>query len=83
MAVGCPRCFETGYLGRMVLGEVLTLDDDLREAINRGASEPEMRRLAASKGLVSMRAAGQALLQVGKTDRAELWRVLGSEVGGI
>jgi type II secretory ATPase GspE/PulE/Tfp pilus assembly ATPase PilB-like protein len=82
-AVGCPRCFETGYLGRMALGEVLILDDDLREAINRGASEPEMRRLAAGKGLVSMREVGHLLLQDGKTDRAELQRVLGSDLGGM
>jgi type II secretory ATPase GspE/PulE/Tfp pilus assembly ATPase PilB-like protein len=65
----------------MALGEVLMLDDDLREAINRGASEPEMRRLAAGKGLVSMRELGHVLLQEGKTDRAELQRVLGAEAG--
>jgi type II secretory ATPase GspE/PulE/Tfp pilus assembly ATPase PilB-like protein len=59
------------------------LDDDLREAINRGASEPEMRRLAAGKGLVSMREVGYVLLQDGMTDRAELLRVLGSELGGF
>ena len=80
-AVGCPRCFETGYLGRLALGEILEMDDDLREAVNRGASEPELRRLAAARGLVSLRQAGAVLLQAGTTDRAELKRVLGP--GGV
>jgi hypothetical protein len=40
-----------------------------------------MRRLAAGKGLVSMRELGHVLLQDGKTDRAELQRVLGAEAG--
>lgn len=77
-AAGCPRCHDTGYLGRVALGEVLEVDDDLREIINRGASEPELRRVATAKGLVALAQAGRGLLQSGVTDRAELQRVLGS-----
>ena len=76
-AVGCPRCHATGYLGRVALGEVLEVDDNLREAINRGASEPEMRRIATANGLVSLEQVGLHLLQTGVSDRTELQRVLG------
>lgn len=78
-AGGCTRCHGTGYLGRVALGEVLELDDELREAINRGASEPELRRVAVAQGFVGLRQAGLRLLQAGITDQDELSRVLGTE----
>ena len=76
-AVGCPRCHDTGYRGRVALGEVLEVDDDLREAINRGASEPELRRVATAQGMVGLAEAGRRLLTSGVSDRTELQRVLG------
>jgi len=47
--VGCPKCFGTGYLGRLGLYEVLTVDDELREMIAVGASVGAMRTAAASE----------------------------------
>jgi type IV pilus assembly protein PilB len=79
IAAGCLRCSDTGYTGRRAIAEVLEVDDDFREAINLGASEPELRRLAASKGLVTLRQAGELLVAEGVTSRSELTRCLGSE----
>ena len=77
-AVGCARCHDTGYMGRVALGEVLEINDELQEAINRGASEPELRRIAIEKGFVSLKQSGQRLLHAGITDLSELQRVLGT-----
>ena len=77
-AVGCARCHDTGYMGRVALGEVLEVDDELREAINRGASEPELRKIATDKGFIRLKQAGRRLLQAGTSDRSELQRVLGA-----
>ena len=77
-SVGCARCHDTGYMGRVALGEVLEINDELREAINRGASEPELRKIAIDEGFISLKQSGQRLLQVGITDRSELQRVLGA-----
>ena len=77
-AVGCARCHDTGYMGRVALGEVLEINDELQEAINRGASEPELRKIAIEKGFVSLKQSGQHLLQAGITDQSELQRVLGT-----
>ena len=37
---GCARCNGTGYMGRTVIGEILILDDEIKEMIYSGASVP-------------------------------------------
>jgi type IV pilus assembly protein PilB len=44
--VGCPRCNNTGYRGRLGVYEVLLPDDDLRDAILRRAPVKELRAVA-------------------------------------
>lgn len=44
--VGCPKCGNTGYRGRLGVYEVLLPDDDLRDAILRRAPVKELRGLA-------------------------------------
>ena len=45
-AVGCDRCLQTGYHGRMLLAELVTLDGPLRQAIldRRGYPHPGKMR---------------------------------------
>ncbi len=45
-AVGCDRCERTGYSGRIVVEEVLVVDDTLRSMIETGAKESDLRRHA-------------------------------------
>jgi general secretion pathway protein E len=40
--VGCPQCRGSGYVGRVGLYELVTVDDELRQLIHAGASEADM-----------------------------------------
>ena len=73
--VGCGRCFNTGYLGRVGLYEVLTVDDVLREIITGGGAVADMRRAGVEAGIESIRQDGIAKVLAGTTSYLELVRV--------
>ena len=78
-AVGCAACNDAGYRGRIGVYDIVEVDDELRAAIDRGATETEMRRMAEARGTTLM---AEALSRVaeGTTDFAEIDRVLGSSL---
>ncbi len=39
---GCAVCNMTGYRGRIAIHEVLVLDDEMRDVINRGGSSAQI-----------------------------------------
>ena len=45
-AVGCEKCNQSGYLDRIGIFEVLTIDDEIKELISRDASSMEIRKKA-------------------------------------
>ncbi len=73
--VGCPKCFGTGYLGRLGLYEVLTIDDEMREMIAGGASTGQLREQARARGVASIRDDGVRKVLDGSTSYLELLRV--------
>ena len=76
--VGCPQCGGTGYRGRTVLAEMLTLDQPpLGAAILRRADVTEIERLAIEHGMVDRWRRALAAVEVGVTSPAEVRRVLG------
>lgn len=44
--VGCEKCNHTGYLGRIAIFEILSIDDDIKELIVNNASSIEIRNVA-------------------------------------
>jgi len=42
-AVGCKMCDFTGYSGRVAVGELFILDDQVRNMINKGMNDHEIR----------------------------------------
>ena len=48
--VGCKKCRGTGYSGRIGVYELFAPDDDLMDAVSRGATLQELRKLAVSSG---------------------------------
>ena len=48
--VGCKKCNNTGYYGRIGIFEVLSITDTIRELITRGASSIEIRKAALEEG---------------------------------
>ena len=74
--VGCEACHGSGYAGRIGVFEMIEVGSGLRAAIDRGASEAEMRELAL-EGRETL--IGQALAEVtaGRTSLSETLRVVG------
>jgi type IV pilus assembly protein PilB len=75
-AVGCTRCFGTGYLGRMGLFEVLALDEEMADMIDEGAPVRELRAAARAAGVESVREDGVRKVLAGETSMAELVRAI-------
>ncbi|MFC6582697.1 GspE/PulE family protein [Sulfitobacter aestuariivivens] len=73
---GCPSCNNTGYTGRIGIFEMVEVGESLRAAIDRGASEAEMRDLALDGAETLF---GQGLMEVteGRTSLEENLRVVG------
>ncbi len=74
---GCQKCGGTGYSGRMVVGEILIVDDAMREMIYSGASITAMRALAISKGMLPLKEAAVRKAAGGLTTLNEAMRVAG------
>lgn len=69
-AVGCDKCFYTGYSGRRAVYEVLPMDDELAAAARSGQSEVGV--LLRARGIVSIRESVLALFLRGETSLDEL-----------
>jgi general secretion pathway protein E len=72
---GCAHCRGTGYKGRKAIGELLVLNDELREAIVARAPARRLKELAEAGGSKLIRAAALELVQSGLTTLLEANRV--------
>ena len=72
---GCPRCKDTGYLGRTGIFEALALKEEVRQAIIRKAPAETFRNLTRSAGLRTLREAGLEKVRGGVTTIEEILRV--------
>jgi len=71
---GCQRCNNSGYKGRTGIYELLEVNDDIRDMISSDASVDEMRNLARSQGMTTLREAGLKLIFDGVTTIDEIVR---------
>ncbi len=76
MGMGCPRCHNQGYKGRMGVFETLVLNNSIRDLILRGASEEDIRLAAQEAGMHTIMEDGLRKAKAGQTTLEELWRVL-------
>jgi len=72
---GCAHCRGTGYKGRRAIGELLVLDDELREAIVARAPARRLKELALAGGSKLLRSAALELVRHGVTTLLEADRV--------
>jgi general secretion pathway protein E len=72
---GCAHCRGTGYRGRHAIGELLVLNDELREAIVARAPARRLKELALAGGSKLLRSAALELVQQGVTTLQEADRV--------
>lgn len=73
--VGCTFCFNTGYLGRVGLFEVLPVSREIRTLILNQVSADELRDRAYSMGVLSLRDDGRRKVLAKVTTIAEVERV--------
>lgn len=72
---GCGHCRGTGYKGRHAIGEVLNLNDELRELIIARAPIRSIKDAARANGTRFLREAALDLVAQGKTTLEEINRV--------
>jgi type II secretory ATPase GspE/PulE/Tfp pilus assembly ATPase PilB-like protein len=76
--VGCPSCAGTGYLGRVVLAELLLPDPtEVGRAILDRSEVRRIDELAVGAGMIPLRERARAAVASGLTSPAEVRRVLG------
>jgi len=71
-AKGCDKCGGTGYKGRKGIFEVLFLDEQLRNLIVNGANADELKKVAMSKGMRTLRQSALMKLARGETTLTEV-----------
>jgi general secretion pathway protein E len=74
-AAGCDRCFGTGYCGRIVISEVLSVDDEIRQLIQPNAQMALIEAAARKKGMTTMIMDGVTKCLSGVTTQEEVRRV--------
>ncbi len=72
---GCPKCFNSGYLGREAIIELLNIDDSIRQIIYEGTMT-QLHRYLAETNFESFRVAAIAKINAGVTTVEEVLRVL-------
>ncbi|CAN5222561.1 ATPase, T2SS/T4P/T4SS family [soil metagenome] len=70
--VGCDRCRQTGYKGRMGIFEMFVVDDEVRHMINNRASTLLLRQKARELGMRTLREDGVRKVLGGMTSAEEV-----------
>lgn len=74
-AVGCNRCSNTGYRGRLGIHEVLECTPKMKGLIKRRADTDDVREAAAHDGMITLKQDGIIKVLQGLTDILEVRRV--------
>lgn len=77
-AVGCADCHQTGYSGRGLIAEMITLADPaVSQGVLQRVDVAELQRRAVQGGMVDRHARALAAVESGWTSPAEIRRVFG------
>jgi len=71
---GCNFCTHTGFLGRIGVFELISMDESIRKLVMRGVSAAELKAAAMSEGMISMRRDGMLKARDGLTNVSEVIR---------
>jgi type IV pilus assembly protein PilB len=75
-AAGCVACSNTGYRGRIGLYEVMPVTEELERLTVERASSDQLREVALSQGMISLRNDGLVKTRMGITSIEEVARVV-------
>lgn len=73
---GCSMCSFTGYMGRTVVGEIMVVNDEIREHIAVGATLMKLKESALKNGMVPLKAAGIQKIRQNITSIEEIVRLI-------
>lgn len=72
---GCDKCGHTGYKGRVGIYEILKITKSIRDLINKGATEEDIKFMSRNLGMISMREDATNKVINGETTIEEMLRV--------
>ncbi len=78
-AKGCEACFQTGYLGRTAIYELLIIDDEMRQLVMKNTDASTIKIAAMEKGMHTLRQDGAGKVLEGITSVDEVVRVTQKE----
>lgn len=70
---GCEKCSNTGFHGRIVIVEIITIDAELQELILAKTSAPKLFEAARKKGMITMQEDGILKVLQGLTTMEEVF----------
>lgn len=65
---GCKKCHNSGYSGRLAIHEVLTVDDAVKQLVERRTTVSEIRSQALQSGMFTLKQDGIQKVILGETD---------------
>jgi type IV pilus assembly protein PilB len=75
-AVGCRRCGDTGYRGRLAIHEVMEVSETIEKLIVTGGATDQIREAARAEGMLTLWEDGLAKVLMGQTTLKEIARVV-------
>ncbi len=76
---GCEKCFNTGYLGRTGIYELMVVDDDIRQCIYKQGTAGIIKKTAVEANMTTLRMDGLQKAEKGITSLEEVIRVAHSD----
>jgi len=73
-AVGCDKCQNLGFRGRVGIFELMRMSDDIHGLIIKSASAPEIREVALTQGMTTLQESGWTQIKRGLTSLSEVVR---------
>ena len=78
--VGCRKCRNTGYAGRIAIHELFVPDEEIMEMINNRASLRKLREKVLKNGMISLQLDGIEKLKAGIVSIEEVLRTVQAKV---
>lgn len=74
--LGCPACFQTGYMGRTGVFEIMVVGEELRDLIFQQIPKDVLRRVAVDLGMRTLKQSAVDKIVEGITTVEEVYRVV-------
>ena len=81
--VGCKKCRNTGFAGRIAIHELFVPNEEIMEMINEGASLKNLRAMALETGMISLQSDGIEKVKAGIVSIEEVLRTTQAEVQSL